>query len=944
YTELRSAIAGLESLKMKTRFEVLSEDIAQKRAKADRLEEKEKELLLKIEELRSFLKAKDDELGNLMAVERKARSNLDEINTGLADVAADISAASTRSRSLDENLARNESERKKAEGRMESLEAEIVRLTAAEESAKGKREAREEELMQARSKLSAEEENLARLRIRVRDLRADIKGINNRLAKASEGYAQTKTRRENSISLAEVAEEELNKITARREELADEAREMKEGLAETESRLASYRSRISEQEAKLEGITDDISGAEKDRQAAIERHSRLTGERSSLKDRLEDKSRQTLRRRLGKAFRGRMEELIVYPDEFEAALEAVLYDILGFAAASAIPEVADISLEGQAGLVVDRSLKPFNAPRPSDRRIVSWLADEVKVKKGAPGLLGRRLEGWAIVKIEDLLGISQDYPEFSFVTREGAAVRADGVTLLGKPKGALADLRKLKGLDSRIKDLDSEISGLEKKLTSLNRMRGDTRKNLDKTRDDFLAERSRIQFLASEYERAASRVEEITRERDRLRSERDKRIADSREAGERLTELSGKVANLTEERTEKERELSGLEERLLEEESTLRDKLSGLNSYLLAVGHAEDEERSTREAKERLIKEVEGLKQVCEELEGENTRMVEETAKLKDRLVRLEETREKLSAGREEERAKLGGIDTTKIIETKREHEEKLSTLEADLGNLRNELIGIRTDMVLLEKEHAELEQDIVPVDEETEGLSLEEIDEKLDDAVRRLQGLGPVNEYAEVQYPEEKAEYDRLKAQHQDVTAAAETLRGIISQIDTEARARFETTFRAVRQEFRRTFIYFFPGGEADLKFSEPDDPFNSPVEITARPEGKQLKRLSQLSDGERTMLGISLLFSFYAVKPAPFLFIDELDAPLDDTNVLKFASYLAHIKDKIQVFVITHNKRTMEKADTIYGVTMEEPGLSRIISVRLRDVKRHHVAVEET
>ena len=127
------------------------------------------------------------------------------------------------------------------------------------------------------------------------------------------------------------------------------------------------------------------------------------------------------------------------------------------------------------------------------------------------------------------------------------------------------------------------------------------------------------------------------------------------------------------------------------------------------------------------------------------------------------------------------------------------------------------------------------------------------------------------------------------------------------------------------------------------PDDPFNSPINITARPEGKQLKRLSQLSDGERTMLGISLLFAFYGVRPAPFLFIDELDAPLDDSNVLKFASYLSHIKERIQVFVITHNKRTMEKADTIYGITMEDPGVSKVISVRLKDVKRHHVAVEE-
>ncbi|OPY65000.1 MAG: Chromosome partition protein Smc [Syntrophorhabdus sp. PtaU1.Bin002] len=295
----------------------------------------------------------------------------------------------------------------------------------------------------------------------------------------------------------------------------------------------------------------------------------------------------------------------------------------------------------------------------------------------------------------------------------------------------------------------------------------------------------------------------------------------------------------------------------------------------------------------------------------------------------------------------LAGIDTEGVLAAKKDTEETFLAREKELEEMRALLVRLRTDVLLLGREQKELEP-IVPKAEPGEGederLSPQDIETRLADAQRRIAELGPVNEYAAIQYDEEKGELDRLKAQHLDVVNAAQSLEGIIKEINTQARSRYEQAFVAVREEFRRTFTFFFPGGEADLKLENPDDPFNSAIQITARPEGKQLKRLAQLSDGERTMLGISLLFAFYAVKPAPFLFVDELDAPLDDNNVLKLASFLARVKDRIQIFVITHNKRTMEKADTIYGVTMEEPGVSKIISVRLKDVKRQHVAVEET
>jgi chromosome segregation protein len=144
-------------------------------------------------------------------------------------------------------------------------------------------------------------------------------------------------------------------------------------------------------------------------------------------------------------------------------------------------------------------------------------------------------------------------------------------------------------------------------------------------------------------------------------------------------------------------------------------------------------------------------------------------------------------------------------------------------------------------------------------------------------------------------------------------------------------STFDTVRQNFHRTFQSLFQGGECDVWLADPDDPLESPIEIHASPRGKKTQRIHLLSGGERTLTALSLLFAIYLVKPSPFCLFDEVDAPLDESNVGRFIQLLNDFKAQTQFIVITHNPRTMEAADWIYGVTMEEPGVSSIVGVEL-------------
>ncbi len=263
-----------------------------------------------------------------------------------------------------------------------------------------------------------------------------------------------------------------------------------------------------------------------------------------------------------------------------------------------------------------------------------------------------------------------------------------------------------------------------------------------------------------------------------------------------------------------------------------------------------------------------------------------------------------------------------------RQRAERRHELELETTELRAAQTGLRER---LEAEwDAPLEELRSRVEPPEEG-SLEEWESELDQVRRSLARLGPVNLLAETEYEEEQERLSFLTEQRDDLVAAREDLRTSIRRVNRTAAEAFTTTFEQIRENFQRTFLTLFEGGECDLWIEDPSDPLDSPIEISASPRGKRTQRIHLLSGGERALTALALLFAIYLAKPSPFCLMDEVDAPLDETNVLRFVRMLQRFKSDTQFVVITHNPRTIEAADWIYGVTMQEPGVSSIVGVEL-------------
>jgi len=209
---------------------------------------------------------------------------------------------------------------------------------------------------------------------------------------------------------------------------------------------------------------------------------------------------------------------------------------------------------------------------------------------------------------------------------------------------------------------------------------------------------------------------------------------------------------------------------------------------------------------------------------------------------------------------------------------------------------------------------------------------------VSALEAIGPVNPLAVEEHADEVKRLEFLTTQRDDLVGARQSLIQAIREIDGTARSMFLETFTAVQANFSRVFQTLFGGGECELRLANAEDPLESEIDIHAAPRGKRTQRIHLLSSGERTLVAVSLLFSIYLTKPSPFCLMDEVDAPLDDANVGRFTRLLDEFKGDTQFLVITHNPRTMQAADAVYGVTMQEPGVSTIVGVRLGETE--HVA----
>ena len=531
--------------------------------------------------------------------------------------------------------------------------------------------------------------------------------------------------------------------------------------------------------------------------------------------------------------------------------------------------------------------------------------------------------------------------------------RASGAILLSgaaAPSGPLRRRAELATLAHDVGRGEVAVADAESALQATTSRLAEREQNLG------LATAAAEQAREAERQSAAAR-EDAIRVASNLSREMVESEAQLSRVTERLTRAEQRLAEIDEALTDGDLTRGRLEEslgggrgRLAELEAEQEAAREQRVHWQVQEAHVAGGLRSAEERLHRAATMRDEAERAVAALSGELTQLESDTSALAAQQAEWRESRAERQAALQELEAASNEADRAladaeeSLLLAERQVNAARHTLDAaseeshTLQVRLTETAGTRRSMI--ERVEAEWRRSYDQLVEQAPllDLDLETLEAEAARIIGALEVIGPVNPLAVEEHAEEVKRLEFLTTQRDDLVGARQSLIQAIREIDGTARTMFLETFTAVQANFTKVFQTLFGGGECELRLANPDDPLESEIDIHAAPRGKRTQRIHLLSSGERTLVAVSLLFSIYLTKPSPFCLMDEVDAPLDDANVGRFTRLLDEFKPGTQFLVITHNPRTMQAADAVYGVTMQEPGVSTIVGVRLGEAE--HVA----
>jgi len=476
---------------------------------------------------------------------------------------------------------------------------------------------------------------------------------------------------------------------------------------------------------------------------------------------------------------------------------------------------------------------------------------------------------------------------------------------------------------ARISEIDSEVSSIDKSSHELDVELADKESNLTSITEEFNRLKEEVELLQLEVSELKAELEDLeTDEKDKqeklISAEGEEKALESEIANRQnlINQSSQKREALNIEVAQVETELAGLASR----RSAQEEALAVITSSVTELNHSRGAKTSQLNvAREKRI-----------ELKTEIDNLTKRTSELETEIVSLKETEAQKSHLREEK--------TSKLMTS----EEGLTNKQKELDEIRDQVRNIEVKKTELNYELEALKEKMLTsykVDLNTYQFSFtgeeswEAIKEEVDELKHKVEAIGPVSSGAIDEHEELKERFEFLTQQEDDLKSAKEQLHQAILKINRTTRSLFAETFDKIQAEFRDFFRLLFGGGEARLEIMDTHDVLESGIEIIVRPPGKKLQSISLLSGGEKAMTAIALLFAIFKVKPSPFCILDEVDAPLDESNIDRFSQVLQEFLKSSQFIIITHNKKTIALADVMYGITMEESGVSKIVSVKFSE-----------
>ncbi len=754
-----------------------------------------------------------------------------------------------------------------------------------------------------------------------------INNLNN--AQDSEIKNLTGAISETGTEKAEI-ETELEKLKSELSALKESASAVAANLSEKQS---SYNKLLSELER-----TRSREGFFKNIISNYEGHSKSTQFIMSQKDQLP-------------GVFGPIAELIDANDEYAPLVESILKDSLNFIivenAAVAQKLIQKVKGENQGRLTcvpLNRVAKIDAPGRDAKMNNLTFLIDHISVPEKFKHLLDILIGDVVVGKsLDELIEVSEGFPALRFITPDGETVNFNREISGGTPGKKESTIV---GRKNKLNELEVLRENQEREIEQLKEASQKLEAELEQIRASEKEKRELLDLKQRAFYEADNKLKQLNYQLGTKQKQLEAADIQTTQLNNQIEQLKKETAAISSELEGKQEELNKLERETIVRTNEFETKNE---AFQLLLDEYQEIQLKHSNSQNRLVNRENDLKRIADtvrELETSIARRKEEIENINNLLVQFDKEiverkvkREQLWQHRDELDKKKQAIESefqelkdkrhqleTEIREFRRKHDnslEKSKKLEIQISEYKYQSEAVRN---YASKEYSTDVDAHLP----NENLNEEETEELIESLRNRIKHLGPVNPLAVTEHEKESERLEFLTSQRDDLLKAEQSLLETIDKINKTARTQFEETFTAIKDNFEKVFKSFFPNGSGTLMLDEHDDPLEADIDIEVTTKGRGLQTLSLLSGGEKTLTAISLLFSIYLVKPSPFCILDEVDAPLDDVNIGRFTEALKSFSNNTQFLVVTHNKRTMEAAQTMYGVTMEEEGVSKLVSVQ--------------
>jgi chromosome segregation protein len=588
-----------------------------------------------------------------------------------------------------------------------------------------------------------------------------------------------------------------------------------------------------------------------------------------------------------------------------------------------------------------------------ERGVISSLRDVVQIREEALPAIAPFMQSAVLVEnMESAQGLIQRYPDYQFVTVQGDVILsptlyAGGAKTEDVP-GLMAIQRHRKELDSELEMVNQQIQGLEEQVRTIQERLDVSNHEMvritevrESKNKDLLMEQMSADQIEKEKAREEKLLEILSQEILQLRNEREAVHA-------RFEEFTRQLEVETERRQEREQAFQEIERKSTQAKEAQQSYQNRVNESRVQIAELKERDRS-------LLAELERLKHHLEEIQNteiesqliieERQREIQSTnsdcGEIESLLVEMLRNRDLQKTQIEESQKKKESLGM-EIGDQENRVREAQGTLDLARENRSNTEITktrIETqkeDLLSRCREEMGIELESLPLPEsEINQLGDEELKNKLAETEMKIERLGSINALALEEYVQLEERHRFLKTQYDDLKISIDTLLETIQRIDVTSLQRFREAFVKVQTHFQDLFQRLFNGGKCEMVLVDPENPGESGIDIHVQPPGKRLQNMNLLSGGEKTLTGVAFLMALFQYHTSPICVMDEVDAALDEVNVQRFASLISEMKKQIQFIIVTHNKRTMEAADQLYGVTMGEPGVSSVLSAKFDEAE---------